>query len=313
MKAQFRLLIAAIALIAVSFSSCKKDKDSSTSNSDYTSELSSQSDDQARISDAVDEVADDANNVLSDHPSLTGRLTNLTCNATAVVDSLSNPRTVTITYNGANCGGNHTRVGVVVLSMPAGTHWRDAGAVLTIDVQNLKITRLRDGKSITINGTKTITNVSGGLVENLGTSTTTITHNIATTSTGLTITFDNGSQRVWNVSKQRVFSYNNGIVITTTGTHTDGTLTDISEWGTNRFGNDFVTEISSPMIVRQDCDFRLVSGQVKHDRLAADVVVTFGLDAQGLPTSCPGAGETYYFKLVWTGNNGVVRTVILPY
>ena len=313
MKTQFRLFIAAIALLAVSFSSCKKDKDSSTANSDYTSEFSSQSDDQASVSDAVDEVADDANNVLGDHPSLTGRLTNLTCNATAVVDSISDPRTVTITYNGTNCAGNHTRVGVVVLSMPAGTHWRDAGAVLTIDVQNLKITRLRDGKNITINGTKTITNVTGGLVENLGTSTTSITHNIATTGSGFTITFDNGSQRVWNVSKQRVFSYNNGIVITTTGTHSEGTLTDISEWGTNRFGNDFITEITAPMIVRQDCNFRLVSGEVKHDRLRADVVVTFGLDAQGLPTSCPGAGGTYYFKLVWTGNNGIVRTVILPY
>ena len=311
MKTQFRLFIAAFALMAATFTSCKK-TDKGSNNSDYTSELSSQSDDQSRVSTETDAVANDANNVLDQYSSFNGRidgLTNVICDATVVADSLSDPKTVTITYNGTNCAGTRTRLGVVVLSLPLGVHWRDAGAVLTVDIQNLKITRLRDNRSITINGTKTITNVSGGLIRDLS-SLGTIVHNIA--STGLTITFDNGSQRIWQVSKQRVFTYNNGIVITTAGTHSDGGTDGISEWGTNRFGNAFVTSITQPMVVRQDCDFRLVSGQVTHDRFRANTVVTFGLDSQGEATSCPGTG-TYYFKLVWTGNNGLVRTVILPY
>ena len=190
--------------------------------------------------------------------------------------------------------------------MPAGIRWKNAGAAITVSVQNLKITRVRDNKSITINGTKTITNVSGGRVWNMGSGDTRI-HDIA--SSGIEVTFDNGTTRTWQISKHRVFTYDDGIVITTTGTHTDGGITGISEWGTNRFGNPFVTSISAPMTIRQDCEFRLVSGEVTTQRLIANVVTTFGLDATGNPTSCPGSGGSYYLKIVWTGTNGVVRTV----
>ena len=152
--------------------------------------------------------------------------------------------------------------------------------------------------------------LSGGRLGQLA-SLGTIIHDI--TSPGLSVTFDNGSQRTWRVAKRRTFTYTNGIVVTTIGTHTDGTTTNISEWGVNRFGNNFVTVISQPMVIRQDCNFRLVSGQVSHQRLNATAVVTFGLDANGNPTTCPGIGMSFYYKLVWTGANGVVRTFISPY
>lgn len=193
--------------------------------------------------------------------------------------------------------------------MPQATHWKDAGAVLTVNIQQLKITRVRDNKSIIINGTKTITNVSGGRLSDLATRGS-ITHTIS--GTALSVTFDNGTQRTWQEAKKRVFTYNNGIVITTTGMHTDGAVSGISEWGINRFGNAFVTAISQPLVVRQDCDYRLVSGEVTHGKLVADVVVTFGLNAAGEATSCPGTGN-YYFKIVWKGINGVTKTIILPY
>ena len=117
--------------------------------------------------------------------------------------------------------------------MPMGQRWKDVGATATITVTDLKITRIRDGKSIVLNGTKTITNVSGGLLKDLA-SLQTITHTI---TGNLKIDFENGTNRTWNVSKQRVFTYDNGIVITTTGTYSDGTDNNIAEWGTNRFEN----------------------------------------------------------------------------
>jgi hypothetical protein len=199
---------------------------------------------------------------------------------------------------------------VVVISIPAGIHWRDKGATVTVDVENLVITRKRDNKSITINGTKTFTNVSGGLLENLS-SLGTITH---TVSGSLSITFSNGAQRSWSLSKQRVFTYDNGIVITTTGNHSDSLgNTNVAEWGTNRFGVEFESLISQPKVIRQDCDFRLVSGQnqvLRSDEVSS--VITYGLDANGDPTSCPGTG-TYYLKIVVTKANGTILTKILPY
>ena len=223
---------------------------------------------------------------------------------------MSNPRTITITYNGTNCLGNRTRTGVIVISMAQNVRWKNAGAILNVTFQNFKVTRLLDNKSITLNGTQTYTNVSGGLLINLPTLNT-ITHTI--TSSNMSVTFDNGSQRNWQVARQRVFTYNNGIVVTINGMHTDGTITGIAEWGTNRFGHAFITAITQPLVLRQDCNFRLVSGKVHHvSSNVFDATVTFGLDAAGNPTGCPGLGN-YYMKIEWTGLLGVAHTAILPY
>ena len=310
MKARILSFLSVTVLFAVIFSSCKKESSSTT---DYTTEASAQSEDQSRFTSEVDGVANDASAALESSPAFAGRNTDqnsaLICNATVVRDSLSNPRTITITYNGASCFGNTSRTGVVILSMPGDTHWKNAGAAITVTYQNLKITRLSDNKSITINGSHVLTNVSGGLLINLATLTS-ITHSI--TSTNMSVTFDDGTQRTWQVAKQRVFTYNNGVVITTTGTHIDGALTGIAEWGTNRLGHTFTTAFVQPLVIRQDCNFRLVSGKVEHHMALVNSSATFGLDASGNPTSCPGTGS-YYMKIEWTGANGNSHSSILPY
>jgi hypothetical protein len=307
-KLQF-VLMAALAL-SVSFLSCKKADTSANDNTD----LVTHSDDQSAVANGTDEIADAVNVTIDNYNAFNGivgstdGITGLPCNATAVLDSANGLRRITVTFNGPNCANTRTRVGVIVLSMPLAQHWKDAGAAVTVNVQNLKITRLSDNKSITVNGTIVATNVSGGRLRDLS-SLGTIVHTI--TSTGMTVTFDNNTQRTWQIAKRRTFTYNNGVVITTIGTHTEGTVTGISEWGTNRFGNDFITTISQPMVIREDCNWRLVSGQVTHSRLLANVVVTFGLDAAGNPVTCPSGN--FYMKIVWTNINNVVRTYIVPY
>jgi len=316
MKKRIQFLLAAVLLISVTFIGCKKTDNTTTPNDD--SALTQHSDDQNSFSQATDDIANDGNSFADNFNAFEGKegsADNTTtffpppCNADVILDSSGGLRRLTITYHGLNCVGNRNRAGVVVFSMPLTQHWKDVGAVLTISVQNLVITRVSDNKSITIAGTTTVTNVTGGRLRDLATLGT-ITHSIA--SAGMTVTFDNGTSRSWQIAKQRVFTYNNGVVISTTGTHTDGSITGISEWGTNRFGNAFVTAITQPMTIRQDCNWRLTSGQITHYKLSATIVATFGLDQAGNPTTCPGLAP-YYFKIVWTGNNGVVRTFILPY
>ncbi len=311
MKTRILLLAALAFCTAVFFVACKKNNSSSSSVS-QTTQISTQADDQSQVSTEVDAVANDGDVALESTTSFSGRgqqVEGLICDATVAIDTTSNPRTITITYNGTNCLNNRTRTGVVIISMPQGIRWKDAGAAVTFTFQNLKITRLRDNKSITINGSQTYTNVSGGLLINLA-ALVTITHTI--TSSGMTITFDNGAQRSWQVAKQRVFTYNNGVVITTTGTYSNGATTGICEWGTNRYGNSFTTAITQPLVVRQDCSFRITSGQVVHTRTTDTSTVTFGLDATGNATSCPGTGS-YYLEIVWVGSGGLSHTAILPY
>jgi outer membrane murein-binding lipoprotein Lpp len=314
MKKKIQFFATAFIASALIFTACKKNAKDEV---DYATELSAHSDDQNRFSNETDALANDDNTVLENYASFNGRVDNVTvlpCDASITsIDSTSSTKKITITFNGTACpGAARTRTGTVVLTMPLATRWKDAGAVLTDTIKNLKITRLSDGKSITINGTRTITNVNGSRLRDLvlGT-TTTIIHTIA--SSNMSVTFDDGSVRTWQVARKRVFTGSGAnIIITTTGNATVDGVANAAEWGTNRFGNAFVTAITQPLVVSGFCGFRLTSGQVTHNRLVATAVVTFGLDANGnAVTSCPTG--PFYFKLVWTGITGVVRTVIAPY
>jgi hypothetical protein len=330
-----RIAIAICLLSCISIYSCKKDSAASTDPDTTSANLTTSADDQQQVSNESDIINNDANTALNGQSSFSGtnsstvsltgntvvnsvgengilsglvNVHQLICDATITYDTANNQRIITIVYDGTNCWGNRTRTGTVTITIPYGQHWKDAGSTATITVDALKITRLSDGKSIVLNGTKTYTNVSGGLLVDLA-NLQTIVHSI---KGSLSVGFDNGTTRTWNVSKLRVFTYNNGIVITTTGTYSDGTDNTIAEWGTNRFGESFKSLISEPKVIRQDCDFRLVSGQNTVITDKGTSVITYGLDANGDPTGCPGSG-TYYFKLVWTGVNGKSFTIIRPY
>ena len=304
-------LLAFIAVFTLLFTACKKDKVSDAD--DKETELTVQSDDQAKVSSDFDAVDDEINGALESSPALTGKdaSTQALCNATVVIDSLSNPRSVTITYNGLNCNGTATRTGTVKATIPSNVKWKDAGATLTVTITNLKITRVSDGKFITINGTKQITNVSGGRLISLQPGAA-IIHTI--NSNNMTVKFDTSAlQRSWSIAKKRVFTMEaGGLVIKTSGNETVANTTKVMEWGTNRFGSPFITSTEEDITVRASCNFRVTSGRVKHDLVGRNLTVTFGLDAQGNATTCPGANP-YYMKLVWTGPGSVSHTLIRPY
>ncbi len=308
MKARLQPFIITVLALGFAFTSCQKEK---TTTVDYTSESTIQSEDQSRFSSENDAAVNDVDLAMETTSGFFrgDNLQSLICDATIVVDSNSNPRTITITYNGANCLGNRTRTGVVVISMAQNIRWRDAGAAINVTFQSFKVTRLSDNKSITLNGMQTYTNVSGGLLINLvglGTITRTIT------SSNMSLTFDNGLQRNWQVARRRVFTYSNGVVITETGTQTVGGLTNVAEWGTNRFGNAFTTTIAQPIVLKQDCSFRVGAGLVVHTTSNFTSSVSFGLDASGNPTGCPGTNP-YYMRVTWAGVAGVTHSVLLPY
>ena len=234
------------------------------------------------------------------------------CDAVVTVDTVDNPRTITITYNGTNCSMDRTRTGSVVISIASGVVWRDAGAVVTVTFNNLAITRLIDNKTITINGTHTYTNVSGGsllsLPDNPGAS---IIHTI--TSNDMAITFDDGSKATWNVARQRTFTYNDGYVITQTGTHASDSLTNVSMWGTDRYGNAFTVDILQPYVVTLSCSWLLTSGEVELSLPHVTATVAYGLNSGGIATGCPVSGYYYYQVSADFTASGKIYTVILPY
>lgn len=309
MQINFRFLPVLTLAVFTTFTACKKESKPTDSNA----ELATHSDDQNRVSNQVDAVSNDVSLAMETSASYTGRLQGplgTICDATVQFDSISSPKKIIITYDGTTtCNANYSRTGTVTVSMAAGIHWKDQGAIITVSYQNLKVTRKSDNKSITINGSHTITNVSGGLLWNLALhQIQSVTHTIGG---NLTITFDDNSQRAWQVATRRVFTHDGHFVLTITGNNTIGNTEGVAEWGTNRFGHEFISSITQPLIIREDCAFRLTAGQVKHEGFGT-ATATFGLDANGNPASCPGTGH-YYFKIEWTGPNGGSASAILPY
>lgn len=309
MKTNLRSLSLLFAGLAFAFTACKKEGSSLQEQTALATEVQAHADDQSSVSTNLDDVSNDVNVALEGSAFFGGRTQNTAsiCGGTAVVDTVSNPRTITITYNGTNCQGTHSRTGTVVLSMAAGVKWKNAGAAVTVNYQNLKVKRLSDNKSITLNGTQVHTNVSGGFVFPRP-SLPSVVHTI--TSNNMSITFDDNSQRTWQVARKRTFTYDNGLVMTIAGIGTSGSVTNAAEWGTNRYGHAFTTSITQPLVFRQDCNGRLTAGEIKHEGFAT-AVATFGLNASGQPTACPSG--SYYYKLAWTGPSGNTLSWLFPY
>ena len=306
MKQNIRFLQLLSFALLISATACKKDNHSVEEKDDP--EISVHADDEAFFTSETDAIFSDANQVLDNGAASPRHQDNIICDASIAVDFMSNPQTITIAFNGEDCLGGRTREGVIVFSAPMGTQWKNAGASFKIEYKDFKVTRKRDKKSITINGEQTFTNVSGGLLAQLS-SLQTITHTVS--STGLNVAFNNGAKRSWQTAQKRVFTYDNGAVLSVSGTHTENDDNHIAIWGNNRFGTPFTSSITDPLVIRQDCDFRLTGGEIKHQLASATATATFGLDAGGDPTSCPSGN--YYYKLVWTGPNGNSLTAIVAY
>jgi hypothetical protein len=291
---------------------CKKENDDSQKlNAD--AEVATHYDDESLVSDETDALATEINSLIESDPVMGGSnsvLEEVICDATVAADFESDPMTVTVTFNGANCGPKRTRTGVLILSMAKGTQWKNAGAQITATYENLKITRKSDGKSITLNGSHSYINFSGGLLHELPTAGE-IIHKLL--SDGLTVKFDDGEVRTWNVARKKVFTYNDGVVVNVYGIHQDGDQTNIAEWGTNRFGDAFTTSISSALVIKQSCNLRVTAGEVKHKTAEFEATATFGLDATGNPTDCPGTAN-YFLRFGWKRlSNGNSFNILLPY
>lgn len=284
--------------ILVGFTACKKDNPSNTKDDDP--EVKVHSVDENFFTTENDAVLYEANLLLEAVGAVSPRIQeNIICDATISYDLESDPRTITATFNGADCIGNRKREGVITLSAPLGMKWRDQGSNIKIVFKDFKITRKNSNQSLTINGEQTYTNTSGGLLLNLA-NVESITHSV--TSDGLSVTFSNGAKCTWRVAQQRVFTYDNGAVVAVSGTHTEGNNNQVVFWGTTRFGHDFVSSITDPLVIRQDCGFRLTSGAIKHEVADVTATATFGLDASGNPVSCPTG--SYYCKLTWADDAG---------
>jgi hypothetical protein len=308
-----KMTTALLAILVVSFSltSCKKTASTSIKNTSDSAQI--QSNDEAMANKETDDVTNDVTGTLEGTggsfaarpDSASPTFAFFPCDASITFDTLTTPtRSITITYNGSNCSGTRTRTGSVTISFSDTLHWKNAGDSITVTYNNLKITRIIDGKTLLINGSMTYKNVSGGLLVNL-TGSNQITHTIYG---NLNLTFDNTAQASWTISKQRTFANIGGGLVISTG---NGPQSAFAVEGINRYGNAFTASITEPLVVEQGCGFRLVGGQIVYTGPNATVTTTFGLNASGnVEVACPIG--FYYYEQTWL-INGKTYTFIGAY
>jgi hypothetical protein len=293
-----RLSILLLAIIGLSLTGCKKDKNSDTS-ADYTS-LQQLSTDEESVESSMEESMNEVNNVLSggNLKSTNQRPCNATIDSTAVVNDTI---TIYITYNGVNCMGNRFRSGKVEIRKHIGTHWFQQGATVIVKHIDFKITKMKDQKMITLNGVKVFQNVTGGLIWQLGTEFYTIVYK---TSGNVNITFPDGTTKTWNIARQNTFagSLPDNLSLTSDGFGAADGYENLVAWGINRHGENFYTQIIQPVTRCQNCSWDPLSGIKKHS-IPADsksATLTFGFDSNNQPVEneCP----TKY-KVDWQKKN----------
>jgi hypothetical protein len=288
-----------VSAITLSLTSCKKDNlDQGTANTASLKQLSADEND---VESIMNDAEEDVSTVMAGNGGL--KSTDwLPCNAT--LDSLAvanDTVTMYITYNGLTCNNKRMRTGKIEIKKKVGTWWPQAGATVIYKYINYKVTRVSNNTSVTLNGTKTFENVNGGLRRQVGTL---IDSYVERISGAMQASFDNGTSRTWNVSRQITYTGTPGqLILTIDGLGTEGDYQNLVVWGTNRLGEQFYTQITQPEVCRQACDWDPVSGIKIHQIPSASqsATITYGFNDNNEPISgdeCP----TRY-RLDWQWNN----------
>ncbi|MBM3404588.1 MAG: hypothetical protein FJY10_06825 [Bacteroidetes bacterium] len=294
-------------ILAASFglilSGCKKEKNDDPDPNASTSVQQVSQDDQ-RVGSINDDLAGDAELILSQ--TLLKSSNYLPCNAT--IDSVVVVGDTVIhyvSYDGPNCNNTLNRVGKMEIRHKQNEYWYSPNASVRVTIIDLVVTRISDQKTFVVNGNHLHTNVSGGLIVQLGYNLTSVTHRSAGY---MQVTFEDNSNTTWNVARQLVYTgfFPDSVNFSVTGFGVSGTYQNLVTWGTARNGDQFFIHIPQAVLHKQQCFFAPVSGIKKID-IPTDnkgATLTFGYDSNNQPVTgndCPTKYRVDWYKNGYSG------------
>ena len=306
-KTMLRPLLVLFALALLALNACKKPSTNDTDDSVSSGDASA-------ISAALNSTTNDADNAFSTNNKVSGKTQGLVyeslCNATATIDTVAGKGSILYTTGGTDCSGTVTRSGTITITLenyPA-VHWSDSGAILAITYSNVAVTL--NGYTYTFNGTQYIINVSGGLawkvMDGVTPNATVVRKHVAD---NVSVSFPNNTTRTWSFRRSRTFTdANNTPTITQAGDTTINGISNTESWGTDRLGESFQTEITSPISSNYNCGFfHPTTGSVTHQVANRSVTVTYGVDQNGHTEpsgTCP-----YGYQITYTKGTKTVTAV----
>jgi hypothetical protein len=241
-----------------------------------------------------DEVVKDVNTVIMEQFLLRGKTGSAEAKpgkpSTSICGVLLDTSQVTsgimsINYTGANCFGR-IRTGSVRFSIrdyPL-KKWKNQGAVITIEYLSYRLQRVSDGKTITLTGTQTLTNESGGTWYELWylNQPNVVYHLVGE---GLKIGFDQVDVAKFSMDRRMTYTYaapNTACSVSGNGT-ADG-HGSLENWGYNRKGDKFYSEVKRPYVWKTQCgSVAPVEGEVEIilDGKAHTLNSFYGVDKDG--------------------------------
>jgi len=275
--------------------SCKK-------NQEFKNETGAVSEDTKNIQSAIDGAVDDANKSVSDNSNMGGRLSSQSAAATFTpcgftIDTTQRSQGIlTLNFDGTSNCDNHIRSGnikVTLRNYTAGKHWRDSGSVLQLDYTNYKVKRASDNKSITFNGTTTVTNIEGGNWVTLVLAfSPRLVHKVE--GNNLKATFDDGKITTFNLSRKFTYTFaNNVLTAKGIGEGSFNGKNNLENWGTTRDGDEYTSEVKEIVVWNSICGWnKPKSGKLEITVASKEFsfLTTLGVDQSGnLATSatCP--------------------------
>ena len=313
-KTIFRKAIILVVICTISVvTGCKKDRTTEVSSPD-TSSLQQLAKDDAQVQASDNEITNDVNNAIT---SKSAKAVDSIYACTITVDTIgANKDTLQITmvYAGFNAGHNFTRTGTVIVTKPLGIPWSAQNCSVNFKYESLSITKVSTGKKFIFNGNRLFTNVSGGRIVDLG-STTIPTSSVEHSITGaMQITFEDGTTRTWNISRTRTWggTYPSALTLTVGSTGaSSGGFSNLVEYGTNRNGEAFYTSINTPILYSQACGWNPIWGGFTHQipGIPKSATVTFGYNISDQQVTEGTCADFYKLDWVIKTNHG---TIYLP-
>jgi hypothetical protein len=304
-KNLIRLCFILIAALSIALTGCKKDEITEPDINNGSTSVQQISEDDNFQQKVIDDINMDVEGLMSIGSQRS--ITWLPCNATIDSTSVINDTiTYYITYHGLNCPETLYRTGKVEVKRHVDILWYMPGATVLVQIINFHVTHVATGRSITINGVKTHTNVTGGYLIQLGYGIDVIIHK---THGFMTITFDDNTNRTWNIARRCVYTGTLGeFVLAVDGFGQVGTYTNLVTWGVARNGDQFYISIPQSVEYKEVCSWDPVSGISNIDIPSGNkgATLTFGYDSNNQPIT-PGDCPTKY-KVDWyhNGNSGTI-------
>ena len=305
-----------VAVVALMFSSCKKE----TKNNGSTG-----ANDALVVASAVDATSQDADAVMGNaltyvsnyNPANNAGLAGSgdsslaplgffrvdLCGSVYTDTSTATDHLRTITYDGyTHCQGI-IRSGEVTIEHSNSIPWDQAGGQLTVTYINLKVTDVKTKDWYILNGTHLITNETGGLawkiIAQIVPSGTTVTHRH--TSSNMTVTRSNGSTAAWSVDRTRSWNLTGQVISISVYGEARNSIT---ETGTDGNGNAFTDQISQVIKASNVCEWNPTQGNLIHAVAGGSTSnVLYGTTSTGSP-STGACGQGYYITTTTTSPSG---------